>query len=77
MEDRFGLANEVALQAHNAICKYDSDNVDVVSNNGKLDIMYHSDNDSFCIKETGISLDDVDEDSLIDQLDYMSVGHCW
>lgn len=79
MEEKFGYANEVALAAHNAICKYDSDNVDVVEDEltRHLVVMYHSDNNSFPIKDTNLFLDNVDEDSLIDQLDSMGVGHSW
>ncbi len=57
--------------------EYSSDNVDLIENeeNGKLDIMYHSDNNSFVIKETGINLESVNIKDLKSGLDEYDVGY--
>ena len=57
--------------------EYSSDNVDLIENeeNGKLDIMYHSDSNSFLIKATGIKTEDVNISDLIEGLNEYHVGH--
>lgn len=57
--------------------EYSSDNVDLIENeeNGKLDIMYHSDSNSYLIKETGIKTEDLNISDLIKGLNKYHVGH--
>lgn len=59
--------------------EYDSDNVDVIVNeeNGELDIVYHSDCDSFLLRSTGVLADETDLKELAKALDRLSVGHVW
>lgn len=59
---------------------YASDNVDVVHNEetGMLDVIYHSDNNSFPIYSSVVSKNDViNIGELEEQLDLRSVGYCW
>ena len=73
------LANRIVSMVEEELNKYSSDNVDVVLNEetGKLDIMYHSDNNSFLIRATDIDADKVDLEILEEGLDEFSVGHVW
>lgn len=65
-----------------ALNKYDSDNVDVVKNEetGMVDVVYHSDKNSFAI-ETNVCnhkyLDEHDKDILVGELNSRNVGYCW
>jgi hypothetical protein len=45
--------------------------------NGELDIMYCSDNNSFLIKATHAIADETNLDLLVEILDGLSVGHVW
>ena len=73
------LANRIVSMVEEELNEYSSDNVDVVLNEetGKLDIMYHSDNNSFLIRATDIDADKVDLEILEKGLDEFSVGHVW
>jgi hypothetical protein len=73
------LANRIVSMVEEELNEYSSDNVDVVLNEetGKLDIMYHSDNNSFLIRATDIDADKVDLEILEEGLDEFSVGHVW
>lgn len=73
------LANRIVSMVEEELNEYSSDNVDVVLNEetGKLDIMYHSDNNSFLIRATGFDADKVDLEILEEGLDEFSVGHVW
>jgi hypothetical protein len=73
------LANRIVSMVEEELNEYSSDNVDVVLNEetGKLDIMYHSDNNSFLIRATDIDADKVDLGILEEGLDEFSVGHVW
>lgn len=73
------LANRIVSMVEEELNEYSSDNVDVVLNEetGKLDIMYHSDNNSFLIRATDIDADKVDLKILEEGLDEFSVGHVW
>ncbi len=77
MTERF--ANRIVSMVEEELNEYSSDNVDVVLNEetGKLDIMYHSDNNSFLIRATDIDADQVDLRILEEGLDEFSVGHVW
>lgn len=65
-----------------ALNEYDSDNVDVVKNEetGMLDIIYHSDNNSFAI-QTNVSnpkyLNEYGKETLVKELNKRHVGYCW
>lgn len=65
------LANRIVSMVEEELNEYSSDNVDVVLNEetGKLDIMYHSDNNSFLIRATDIDADKVDLGILEEGLD--------
>lgn len=73
------LANRIVSMVEEELNEYSSDNVDVVLNEetGKLDIMYHSDSNSFLIRATDIDADKVDLEILEEGLDEFSVGHVW
>lgn len=73
------LANRIVSMVEEELNEYSSDNVDVVLNEetGKLDIMYHSENNSFLIRATDIDADKVDLKILEEGLDEFSVGHVW
>ena len=72
-------AHRISSMVEEELNEYSSDNVDVVRNEltGELDIIYHSDNNSFLIRATHIKADEVDLGILEDDLDEFSVGHCW
>lgn len=67
----------VVLAVDRALNKYDSDNVDVVYNieTGMLDVMYCSGNNSFCIEETNVPLDDINIGELLVELEERDVGY--
>lgn len=73
------LAEIVGSMVEEELNEYDSDNVDVVINeeNGELDIMYCSDNNSFPIKSTHAIADETNLGLLVEILDGLSVGHVW
>lgn len=65
-----------------ALEEYDSDNVDVVKNEetSMLDIIYHSDNNSFAIQADVFNykyLNEHDKGMLVRELDKRHVGYCW
>lgn len=72
------LYSVVAL-VDKALDEYASDNVDVVLNEetNMLDIMYHSDNNSFAIYSEVADADIIDFGVLEDELDKRDVGHVW
>lgn len=65
-----------------ALDEYDSDNIDVVKNEetGMLDVIYHSNNNSFAI-EVNVSnpkyLNEYDKKMLVKELNKRHVGYCW
>lgn len=62
-----------------ALRKYPAENVDVVGNEetGKMDVNFHSRNNSFAI-ESGVAMtDNIDKKALARELDSVGVGHCW
>ena len=63
----------------NAIYRdYDCDEVDVITDEkNELVVMYHSDTNSFPIKETGVKANEVDLILLEADLDELYVGHSW
>lgn len=71
--------NRVVAAAERALGQYDSDNVDAVRNEetGKVDIIYHSDNNSFAIEAGVADVEDLDLKALAKALDEIGVGHCW
>lgn len=73
------LASIIGSMVEEELCKYDSDNVDVVKNeeNGELDIMYHSSKDSFLIRNTNVLATETNLKQLEEYLDEISVGHVW
>lgn len=70
---------EVINAVDRALGKYDSENVDVVRNeeNGMLDVIYHSNNNSFAIEVGIANFTDVDIKALEAELDSRDVGHVW
>lgn len=70
---------QVVEAAVRALERYDSENVDAVVNEetGMIDIIYHSDNNSFPIVSDVADAARVDKDLLADMLDVVGVGHCW
>ena len=75
---REGL-NRVVAAAERALGQYDPDNVDAVLNEetGKVDILYHSDTNSFAIEAGVADAEGLDLKALAEELDEISVGHCW
>lgn len=72
-------AYKVFEAANEATYKYDSDYVDVVADEvtGTMVIMYHSDNNSFPIKDTTIPKEEVELGVLANELDKIYVGQCF
>lgn len=62
-----------------ALQKYSSDNIDVVRNEetGFLDVIYHSDKNSFPIESKLVAMENIDKEVLELQLSALCVGHCW
>ena len=62
-----------------ALEQYSSDNVDVVADEliGKVDIMYHSRNNSFGIEVGVADMKNIDKVRLAKCLDAVGVGYCW
>lgn len=57
--------------------QYDSDNIDIVVNeesNG-IDIMYHSDDNSFCVVENVCSIDDYSDDDVESVANLYNIGY--
>ena len=74
--------NFIIKAVDRALDRHSSDNVDVVRNEetGMVDVIYHSDNNSFTIYEDLVDFDDLserDKETLVRQLDKRYVGHCW
>lgn len=67
-----GMAAEVAEI-------YEEEAIDVVKDDetGMLQIVWHSSNNSFTPRNTGIKAEDTDLEELEKALDAMGVGHCW
>lgn len=65
-----------------ALEKYTSENIDVIRNEetGKLDVIYHSDNNSFPIEQNFIDplcISKEHKEALIKELNKRNVGYCW
>lgn len=61
-----------------ALDKYSSDNIDVVVNeNGYLDVLYHSKNNSFIVEANVAEEVFVNKRILAKELDARDVGRCW
>ena len=59
-----------------AIDEHGEEHIDLVENDvGQLDIMYHSDNNSFLVTATNEKLESLDKSELIKLLDSLDVGH--
>ena len=71
--------SRVVAAAERALGRYDSDSVDAVPNEetGKVDIIYHSDTNSFTIEAGVADVDDLDLNALAEALDEIGVGYCW
>lgn len=74
--------NSIVDAVDEALKKYSSDNVDVIRNEetGMIDVIYHSDNNSFAIYSGVIDyeyLNNRNKQDLIKELDVRHVGHCW
>lgn len=71
---------EAALSKHieNALDEYSADNIDIARDEitGNLDIMYHSNNNSFAIVPNICSADDVDIDIIKKLSDKYDIGYC-
>lgn len=70
---------KVIEKVKNVLMRYPSDNIDVVKNelNGKIEIIFHSRNNSFTIESDICRFEDIDKISLEKELDSLNVGHCW
>ena len=72
------LANIVGGLVEKELNEYDPNHVDVVKNeDGELDIMYHSEKDSFLILATHTKAGETNLAMLEEILDEFSVGHVW
>lgn len=61
-----------------ALDKYSSENIDVVINEqGCLDVLFHSSNNSFVIEANVTEAAFVNKRILNKELDARDVGHCW
>lgn len=71
--------NAVIEAARKAVSVYSTENVDVVLNevSGMLDVIFHSDAQSFPIQHSVAMIDSVDRNALIEALDAMGVGYCF
>lgn len=71
--------NRVVAAAERALGQYDSDNVDAAVNEetGKVDILYHSETNSFAIEAGVADAEGLDLKALAEELDEIGVGHCW
>ena len=71
--------NAVIEAARKALSFYSAENVDVVLNevSGMLDMIFHSDAQSFPIQHSVATLDSVNRNALIEALDAMGVGYCF
>lgn len=71
--------DKVVLAVKNALCEYDSSNVDVVLNEETemLDIVYHSRHNSFGIAYDIAHCDEVDFNRLEIELNELDVGYVW
>lgn len=60
-----------------ALEQYDTDNVDVVVNfdEGIVDVMYHSNNNSFCIVGNVCKIYDVSEDDIVNLANLYDIGY--
>lgn len=71
---------EAALSKHieNALDEYSSDNIDIARDEitGNLDIIYHSNNNSFAVVPNICSADDVDIDIIKKLSDKYDIGYC-
>lgn len=67
-----GMAAEVAEM-------YEEEAIDVVKDDetGMLQIVWHSSNNSFAPRDTGIKAEDTDLEELEKTLDAMGIAHCW
>ena len=73
---RSSMIDNLKNAVHEALLEYDSDNVDIVVNyDGSIDIMWHSDNNSFCINENVCNMDDIDEDDIIEIANEYDIGY--
>ena len=71
--------NAVIEAARKAASIYSTENVDVILNemSGMLDVIYHSDAQSFLIQHSTAALDSIDRNVLIEALNGMGVGYCF
>ena len=70
---------KVIEKVKDVLMRYPSDNVDVVKNemNNKVEIIFHSRNNSFTITSDICRFIDIDKTALEKELDELHVGHCW
>lgn len=71
--------NAVIEAARKAVSAYSTENVDVVLNevSGMLDVIHHSDAQSFPIQHSVATPDSVNRNALIEALNAMGVGYCF
>lgn len=63
---------------NDALVAYSPEYVDVVKGAyGLLEVIWHSKQASFLIKQTTVTADDVDLNALVKALDSLGVGHCF
>lgn len=69
----------VIAAVRKALSFYSSENVDVVLNGmtSMLDVIFHSDTNSFPIQHSVTTMDTVDRDTLIAALNAIGVGYCF
>ena len=71
---------EAALSKHieDALSEYSSDNIDIAEDEmtGNIDILYHSNNNSFAIVSNICKADDIDIDIIKNLSDKYDIGYC-
>lgn len=60
-----------------ALSKYDIENVDIVQDGGKVEIVYHSRHNSFAIESNVCVAKGLKEKDISDIADIYDIGYCW
>lgn len=69
-------AERILTSVRKALNKYPAECIDVTKEAGEYYVIYHSHNNSFPVDDVRID-DIVDTEYLVEQLDKLSVGHCF
>ena len=78
-KDNAAIVARKAASAANEYLEDKDDHVEVGKNDesGNIIVYWHSPNNSFPIKDTGVKADDTDLEELERLLDIMGIAHCW